>query len=82
MPERCQTSCPWISLKKSDWRKGLVAGITRKRALVDNGWLADRLDMGVRNAVSRTIRLAGERARSDRRITRLAGKLTRKIDEQ
>ena len=45
-------------MRKGDWRKGLVAGLVRRRALVDNGWLANRLHTGVRNAVSRTIRSA------------------------
>lgn len=48
------------NLKKGDWRKGLLAGLIRRRALVDNGWLAQRLHMGARNAVSRIIRQAQE----------------------
>jgi|GEM_PF-5676643 len=41
----------WNELKKGDWRKGIVADLIRKRSLVDNGWLADRLAMGARTAV-------------------------------
>ena len=29
----------WSTLKKGDWRKGIVATLIRKRSLVDNGWL-------------------------------------------
>ena len=36
----------WKSLKKSDWRKGLVGALIRERALIDNGWLAARLQHG------------------------------------
>jgi hypothetical protein len=69
----------WSSLKKGDWRKGLVAGIIRKRSLVPNSWLAEELDMGVPNAVSRTIRLARERTMGERRIRQLARRLERRI---
>jgi hypothetical protein len=27
----------WVLISKGDWRKGLVAGLIRKRSLVDNG---------------------------------------------
>ena len=69
----------WSSLKKGDWRKGLVAGIIRKRSLVANSWLAEELDMGVPNAVSRTIRLARERTMGNRQMRQLAGRLERRI---
>jgi len=59
-------------MRKGDWRKGLVAGIVRRRALVDNGWLAERLHMGARNAVSRTIRVSEQRVESDRHARRIA----------
>ncbi len=62
----------WAGMRKGDWRKGLVAGIIRRRVLVDNGWLAERLHMGARNAVSRTIRMAGNRIKADREARRLA----------
>jgi len=38
--------------------------LIRERALIDNGWLAARLHMGARNAVSRIIRHARERERT------------------
>jgi hypothetical protein len=69
----------WSSLKKGDWRKGLVAGIIRKSSLVANSWLAEQLDMGVPNAVSRTIRLARERTKDNRKMRQLAGRLERRI---
>jgi hypothetical protein len=62
-------------MKKGDWRKGLVAGLIRERSLVDNGWLAQRLQMGARNAASRTIREAREREKRDRKVKRMAGEL-------
>jgi len=40
---------------KGDWRKGLLAGWIRERALVDNAWLTARLHMGATGTVSRTI---------------------------
>lgn len=45
----------WAGMRIGDW----LAGIIRPRALLDNGWLAERLHMAARNAVSRTIRTAG-----------------------
>jgi hypothetical protein len=59
-------------MQKGDWRKGLVAGLIRRRALVDNGWLAEHLQMGARNAVSRTIRMADKHIRSNREARQLA----------
>ena len=56
-----------------------VAGVIRKRSLVSNSWLAEELDMGVPNAVSRTIRLARERTMGERRIRQLARRLERRI---
>lgn len=69
----------WRALKKGDWRKGVVAGTIRGRSLVSNEWLASRLEMGARNAVSRTIRLAREHLKSNRASRRLANQLDRKI---
>ena len=51
----------WAAMKKGDWRKGQVAGIIRRRALADNGWLAKRLHMGARNTASRTMMPAAAR---------------------
>jgi hypothetical protein len=65
----------WEALKKGDWRKGLVAGLIRQRSLVDNGWLAEHLHMGARNAVSRTIREARDYLRSHPRDAKLANRL-------
>lgn len=62
----------WPRMRKGDWRKGLVAGMIRRRALVDNGWLAERLHMGARNAVSRTIGMAKRYVESDRKARRMA----------
>ena len=71
----------WSTLKKGDWRKGLVANLIRKRSLVDNGWLAKRLAMGARTAVSRIMSEARERMRKDRKVKALARRLEKKIDE-
>ena len=46
----------WKKLKKGDWRKGAIATLIRKRSLMDNSWLAERLHMGATNAVSRTMK--------------------------
>ena len=72
-------SVQWAALKKSDWRKGLVAGLILKRALIDNGWLADRLHMGARNAVSRIIQHARELAKSERKVKRAAKELKKNV---
>lgn len=69
----------WNSLKKGDWRKGLVAIFIRKRSLVDNGWLAERLAMGARTAVSRIMGQARERMQKDRKVKTLARRLEKKI---
>jgi len=47
----------WTVMKKGDWSRGLVAGLIRRRSLIDNGWL----EMGARSAVSRIMRQADER---------------------
>ena len=65
----------WVGMKKGDWRKGIVAGLIRRRALVDNGWLAERLHMGARNAVSRTIRQAQQYVRASPEARRFASEL-------
>jgi hypothetical protein len=62
----------WETMNKGDWRKGLVAGMIRRRALVDNGWLAEHLHMGARNAVSRTVKQAQEHTRSNRQARQIA----------
>ncbi len=62
----------WVGLKKGDWRKGVVAGAIRRRSLVDNGWLAEQLHMGARNAVSNTIRKAREVLQASRPARQLA----------
>lgn len=71
----------WSTLKKGDWRKGLVATLIRKRSLVDNGWLAKRLAMGTRTAVSRIMGHAQERLRKDRKVQALVRRLEKKIGE-
>ena len=68
-------------MKKGDWRKGLVATLIRKRSLVDNGWLAKRLAMGARTAVSRIMGHAQERLRNDRKVQALVRSLEKKIGE-
>ena len=55
-----------ILVEEGGWRKGLAAGLIRRRSLVDNGWLTERLHMGARNAVSRTIRMADEHIKTSR----------------
>ncbi len=67
----------WAELRKGDWRKGVLAGLVRERSLVDNGWLAERLWMGVRNAVSRTIREAQVHVEGNREARNLVKKLRR-----
>ena len=67
----------WKDLRKGDWRKGVLAGLVRERSLVDNGWLAERLWMGARNAVSRTIPASQEHVRGDRQARNLVRKLAR-----
>jgi len=62
-------------LPKGDWRKGMLAALIRKRALVDNGWPATRLSMGARNAVSRSIKQSKEFVKSDRIAKRVAKEL-------
>jgi REP element-mobilizing transposase RayT len=64
----------WGKMRKGDWRKGVVAGMIRERSLVDNGWLAERLHMGARNAVSRTIKEAREKTMKDRGMKSLVRK--------
>ena len=65
----------WGEMRKGDWRKGVVAGMIRERSLVDNGWLAERLHMGARNAVSRTIKEGREHAKKNRGARASARKL-------
>lgn len=70
----------WLTMRKGDWRKGLVAGIIRERALVDNGWLARRLHMGARNTVSRSISMSKEQSARDSSAQRLAKKINAAIN--
>ncbi len=65
----------WSELKKGDWRKGLVAVLIRKHALVDNGWLSGRLAMGARTAVSRTMGQAREYVKTNRKAKTIARRL-------
>ena len=69
----------WTGMRKGDWRKGLLAGIIRRRALVDNGWLAQRLHMGSRNAVSRTIKMADQRVAADREARQVAKRVEQNV---
>ena len=50
-------------------------------AAVDNGWLAKRLAMGARTAVSRVMGQAQERLRKDRKTKSLVRRLEKKIGE-
>ena len=61
--------------------KGLVAGMIRERALVPNGWVAERLTMGATGAVSRTIAEARRLAEGERKIEKLVGKIVAGLDE-
>ena len=65
----------WEGLPKGDWRKGLVAGLIRKRSLVPNRWVAQRLGMGATGAVSRTIKEAQTLTKTDPRVRRAMKKL-------
>jgi hypothetical protein len=71
----------WTELAKGDWRKGLVAGLIRSRSLVPNDWIAERLQMGARNTVSRTVRHAREHLKADREARRLATRLEKLVQE-
>ena len=70
----------WKALPRGDWRKGLVAGLIRERALVPNAWVTTRLTMGATGAVSRTIREARELAARDRKVRRLGRQLTKNVE--
>jgi REP element-mobilizing transposase RayT len=67
----------WARLGKGDWRKGLVAGMIRDRALVPNRWVSERLTMGAVGGVSRTIAEARRQAESIRKIRTMARNLER-----
>ncbi len=67
----------WPRLGKGDWRKGLVAGMIRDRALVPNRWVSERLAMGAVGGVSRTISDARTQAQRVRKIRSVAKKLER-----
>ena len=69
----------WVDLKKGDWRKGLVASLVRERGLINNGWLAERLHMGARNAVSRIIRHAKELINDDSKTKRIATRIRKNV---
>jgi len=71
----------WTELKKADWRKGLVAVLIRQRSLVDNGWLAERLAMGARTAVSRIMREAREHLKTNRKAKALGPRLEKQINQ-
>ena len=62
--------------------KGLVAGLIRSRSLVANDWLAERLHMGARNTVSRSIRHARTHGQADQKARRLATRLEKLVAEQ
>jgi hypothetical protein len=68
----------WVLISKGDWRKGLVAGLIRKRSLVDNGWLARHLAMGSRTAVSRIMGQARQRMQDDRKARGLGRRLKKR----
>jgi hypothetical protein len=71
----------WTEPAKGDWRKGLVAGLIRSRSLVPNHWIAERLQMGARNTVSRTARHAREHLKADREARRPATRLEKLVQE-
>jgi hypothetical protein len=71
----------WSARRKGDWRKGLAAVLIRQRSLVDNGWLAERLSMGARSAVSRIMREAREAIQRDRSTNVLSRRLARKVNQ-
>ena len=69
----------WSEWPKGDWRKGPVAVLIRKRSLVDKGWLAKRLEMGARTAVSRIMGQARKRMQDDRKAKAVGRRLEKKI---
>ena len=71
----------WGGLRKGDWRNGLVAILVRKRSLADNGWLARRLAMRARTAVSRIMGQARERLGNDRKAKALVQRHEHKSGE-
>ncbi len=75
------SAAEWGELKKGDWRKGLVAGFIRNRSLVTNDWVAERLQMGARNAVSRTIRHARDHLKADKKARQIAKRLEETVQE-
>ena len=62
-------------MRKGDWRKGLVAGMIRDRALVPNRWVSQRLAMGAAGGVSSTIADARCRAQRVRKFRTVKMKL-------
>ena len=72
----------WSELKKGDWRKGIVAVLIRKCALVDNGWLSERLAMGARTAVSRIMGQAREHVQADRNARAIARRLEQMVSQR
>jgi len=66
-------------MKKGDFRKGVVAGSIREHAIVDNGWAPKRPHMAARGAVSRSIREARMRAKSNRKTRLLVNKLQKNV---
>ena len=57
-------------LPKGDERKAFVAWEVKRRCDVRQGWIADRLVMGVSPTVSRCTVAMAARTRKDRRVTR------------
>jgi len=70
----------WATLKKGDWRKGLVASLIRERSLVDNGWVCERLHMGARNAVSRTISQCRNQLKTDRTARQMSMRIRENVN--
>ncbi len=58
----------------------MTAALIRERALIDNGWLAERLHMGARNAVSRTIRHGTDVVSSNRQARNQVDELRKRVE--
>ena len=59
-----------------------MAGAIRQRSLVDNGWLAEKLHMGARNAVSHTIGKARDVLKASRPARQLAKRFENALKAQ
>ena len=66
---------PWCSLQDYVKPSSKRCRWVRKHALVEIGWLSQRLAMGARSAVSRTMGQAREHVQADRKAKAIARRL-------